>query len=93
LTLLLSDHGAALLVARRSPGRAGLLAALGDDSYLYRPIFVNTALAAILSFYDRVAYPSYANAPRFGLDPLSDQATAGAIRGHPDRLRLLFRRR
>ena len=47
--------------------------------YLLSADLQNTALAAILSFYDRVAYPSYANAPRFGLDPLSDQATAGAI--------------
>ena len=47
--------------------------------YLLLADLQNTALAGFLSFYDRVAYPTYANAPRFGGDPLNDQAAAGAI--------------
>jgi cytochrome c oxidase assembly factor CtaG/polyferredoxin len=47
--------------------------------YLLLADLQNTALAGFLSFYDRVAYPTYANAPRFGGDPLHDQATAGVI--------------
>ena len=47
--------------------------------YLLLADLQNTALAGFLSFYDRIAYPTYANAPRFGIEPLSDQATAGAI--------------
>ena len=47
--------------------------------YLLLADLQNTALAGFLSFYDRIAYPTYANAPRFGIAPLSDQATAGAI--------------
>ncbi len=47
--------------------------------YLLLADLQNTALAGFLSFYDRVAYPTYAQAPRFGIDPLNDQAAAGAI--------------
>jgi cytochrome c oxidase assembly factor CtaG/polyferredoxin len=47
--------------------------------YLLLADIQNTVLAAFLSFYDRVAYPSYANAPRFWMNPLTDQASAGAI--------------
>jgi cytochrome c oxidase assembly factor CtaG len=47
--------------------------------YLLLADLQNTALAGFLSFYDRIAYPTYANAPRFGIAPLSDQATAGVI--------------
>jgi Cytochrome c oxidase caa3 assembly factor (Caa3_CtaG) len=47
--------------------------------YLLLADLQNTALGGFLSFYDRVAYPTYANAPRFGIEPLSDQATAGVI--------------
>ncbi|MFZ0712471.1 MAG: cytochrome c oxidase assembly protein [Terrimicrobiaceae bacterium] len=47
--------------------------------YLLSADIQNTALAAFLSFYDRVAYPTYANAPRLWLDPMTDQASAGAI--------------
>ena len=47
--------------------------------YLLLADLQNTILAAFLSFYDRVAYPTYASAPRFGLSPMADQATAGAI--------------
>ncbi len=46
--------------------------------YLLLADLQNTALAAFLSFYDRVLYPTYQNAPRFGIDPLHDQAAAGA---------------
>jgi cytochrome c oxidase assembly factor CtaG/ferredoxin len=48
--------------------------------YLVGADLVNTALAAILTFSDRVIYPSYAAGPRvFGLSALSDQAAAGAL--------------
>ena len=47
--------------------------------YLLLADIQNTVLAAFLSFYDRAAYPSYANAPRFWMNPLADQASAGAI--------------
>jgi cytochrome c oxidase assembly factor CtaG len=47
--------------------------------YLLLADLQNTVLAAFLSFYDRVAYSSYANAPRFWMSPLADQASAGAI--------------
>jgi cytochrome c oxidase assembly factor CtaG len=47
--------------------------------YLLLADLQNTALAGFLSFYDRVAYPTYANAPRLGADPLNDQAAAGVI--------------
>jgi cytochrome c oxidase assembly factor CtaG/ferredoxin len=47
--------------------------------YLLLADLQNTALGGFLSFYDRVAYPTYASAPRFGIEPLSDQATAGVI--------------
>lgn len=48
--------------------------------YLLLADLQNTALAAFLSFYDRVLYPTYENAPRLGsLNPLDDQAGAGAI--------------
>lgn len=48
--------------------------------YLLLADLQNTALAAFLSFYDRVLYPTYENAPRLGrLSPLDDQAGAGAI--------------
>ena len=40
----------------------------------------NTALCALLTFSDRVWYPTYAALPRpFGVSPLEDQAAAGAI--------------
>jgi cytochrome c oxidase assembly factor CtaG/ferredoxin len=48
--------------------------------YLVGADLVNTGLAAILSFADRVIYPSYAAGPRvFGLSALRDQAAAGAL--------------
>jgi cytochrome c oxidase assembly factor CtaG len=40
----------------------------------------NTALAALLTFSDKVLYPYYAEVPRLaGLSPLDDQAAAGVI--------------
>jgi cytochrome c oxidase assembly factor CtaG len=40
----------------------------------------NTALAALLTFSDRLLYPYYAEVPRLaGLSPLDDQAAAGVI--------------
>jgi cytochrome c oxidase assembly factor CtaG/polyferredoxin len=40
----------------------------------------NTALAALLTFSDRVLYPYYAEVPRLaGLSPLDDQAAAGVV--------------
>lgn len=40
----------------------------------------NTALCALLTFSDRIWYPTYAALPRpFGVSPLEDQAAAGAI--------------
>src|SRR5262249_44887028 len=40
----------------------------------------NTALAALLTFSDRLVYPYYAEVPRLaGISPLDDQAVAGVI--------------
>ena len=40
----------------------------------------NTALAALLTFSDRVLYPYYAEVPRLaGLSPLDDQSAAGVV--------------
>jgi cytochrome c oxidase assembly factor CtaG len=48
--------------------------------YLLCGDLVNTILAAIFCFSDRLLYPAYATVPRlFGISELSDQATAGAI--------------
>jgi cytochrome c oxidase assembly factor CtaG len=48
--------------------------------YLLVADLQNTALAAFLSFYDRVLYPAYERAPRlWGSNPLEDQALAGTI--------------
>ncbi len=48
--------------------------------YLLIADLQNTALAAFLSFYDQVLYPTYAAAPRLvGLSALDDQAGAGAV--------------
>lgn len=51
----------------------------------------NTALSAILSFYDRVLYPTYLTAPRISdISPLSDQAAAGAIMWVPGSIAFLI---
>ena len=48
--------------------------------YLLLADFVNTGLAAWLTFSSHVVYPSYALAPRlFGIQALDDQSAAGAI--------------
>lgn len=59
--------------------------------YLMLAGLQNTALAAFLSFYDGVLYPTYANAPRVtGFDALSDQAAAGVIMWVPGSIIMLF---
>lgn len=48
--------------------------------YLLLADIQNTALSALLIFYERVLYPTYATVPRlWGISPLDDQAAAGAI--------------
>ena len=48
--------------------------------YLLLADLQNTVLSAILTFSDRVLYPSYAAAPRiFGLSALEDQVAGGAF--------------
>ena len=48
--------------------------------YLVLADLQNTALAAFLTFYDRVLYPTYEHAPRlWGSNPLDDQVIAGTI--------------
>jgi cytochrome c oxidase assembly factor CtaG len=55
------------------------------SSWLLLPVLFladlsNSALAALLTFSDRVLYPYYAEVPRLaGLSPLDDQAVAGVI--------------
>ncbi len=58
--------------------------------YLLIADLQNTALAAFLSFYDRVLYPTYEAAPRlWNISALSDQAAAGAIMWVPGSLAFL----
>lgn len=48
--------------------------------YLMLADIVNTALAGILTFSNRLLYPSYAAAaPLFGVNPMHDQSAAGAL--------------
>ena len=48
--------------------------------YLLLADIQNTALAALLTFSDRVLYPIYASVPRLnGIAPLDDQAAAGVL--------------
>src|SRR3984885_8489731 len=48
--------------------------------YLVLADLQNTGLAAFLTFYDRVLYPTYGHAPRlWGSNPLDDQVIAGTI--------------
>lgn len=59
--------------------------------YLLLADLQNTALSAILSFYDRVLYPTYASAPRIGgMSALDDQAAAGAIMWVPGSIAFLI---
>lgn len=58
--------------------------------YLLFADIQNTALSAILSFYDRVLYPTYAAAPRIGgISALEDQAAAAAIMWVPGSIAFL----
>lgn len=58
--------------------------------YLLSGDVSNTALAAVLTFSDRVLYPSYVAAPRiFGLSALADQTLAGVIMWVPGSLAFL----
>ena len=58
--------------------------------YLLAGDLANTALAAVLTFSERVLYPSYAVAPRlFGLSALQDQALAGVLMWVPGSLAFL----
>ena len=55
--------------------------------YLLAGDFANTALAAVLTFSDRVLYPTYAGGPRlFGLSALADQSLAGVLMWVPGSL-------
>jgi hypothetical protein len=55
--------------------------------YLLAGDLANTALAAVLTFSDRVLYPAYAEAPRlFGLSALADQSLAGLLMWVPGSL-------
>jgi len=48
--------------------------------YLFLGMFPGSALAAFLTFSDRVLYPYYLQAPPvFGISPLQDQILAGAL--------------
>ena len=59
--------------------------------YLALADLQNTALCALLTFSDRIWYPSYAALPRpFGFSPLQDQAAAGALMWIPGSLAYLI---
>ena len=59
--------------------------------YLVLAELQNTALAAILSFSDRVIYPAYESAPRvWDVAALEDQAIAGAIMWVPGSVAFLL---
>jgi len=58
--------------------------------YLLAADLVNSALAAVLTFSERILYPTYAVAPRlFGVPPLEDQSLAGILMWVPGSLVLL----
>ena len=51
----------------------------------------NTALAALLTFSDRLLYPYYAEVPRLaGLSPLDDQSAAGVVMWVPGSVAFLL---
>lgn len=55
--------------------------------YLLAADLVNSALAAVLTFSERVLYPTYATAPRlFGTTALGDQSLAGMVMWVPGSL-------
>ncbi|MEX1119781.1 MAG: cytochrome c oxidase assembly protein, partial [Terrimicrobiaceae bacterium] len=59
--------------------------------YLLLADLQNTALAAFLSFQDRVLYSTYESAPRiFGISALEDQAGAGALMWVPGSLAFIL---
>lgn len=59
--------------------------------YLALADLQNTALAAILTFADRVIYPTYNAVPRlWGISALEDQATAGVIMWIPGSIAFLI---
>ena len=59
--------------------------------YLALAEFQNSALAAILTFSDRVIYPAYATVPRlWGISALEDQSIAGVIMWVPGSLAFLL---
>src|SRR5215469_11670910 len=59
--------------------------------YLIVADLQNTALAAFLSFDDRVLYPAYERVPRlWGSNPLADQGLAGTIMWVPGSLMFLI---
>jgi cytochrome c oxidase assembly factor CtaG len=59
--------------------------------YLLLADLQNTALAAFLSFYDRILYATYENAPRLGdLTALADQNGAGAVMWVPGSIAFLL---
>lgn len=59
--------------------------------YLLAADLQNTALGAVLSFQDRILYPAYGAAPRVtSLDPLEDQALAGALMWVPGSIAFLL---
>jgi cytochrome c oxidase assembly factor CtaG len=66
------------------------------SAWLLLPYFLladgqNTALAALLTFSDRVLYPHYAQVPRLGgLSALDDQSAAGVIMWVPGSLAFLI---
>ncbi|MEI6337082.1 MAG: cytochrome c oxidase assembly protein [Verrucomicrobiota bacterium] len=59
--------------------------------YLLLADLQNTALAAFLTFYERILYPTYEKAPRIGsFSPLEDQAGAGVIMWVPGSMAFLL---
>jgi cytochrome c oxidase assembly factor CtaG/polyferredoxin len=59
--------------------------------YLVLADLQNTAVAAFLTFYDRVLYPTYERAPRlWGSNPLNDQVIAGTTMWVPGSIIYLF---
>jgi cytochrome c oxidase assembly factor CtaG len=73
-------------VLRPWPGRPRLQGGM-RPIYLLAGDLANTALAAVLTFSDRVLYPTYAGAPRlFGLSALADQSLAGVLMWVPGSL-------
>jgi hypothetical protein len=78
--LLLPDFHHLLVARGAAVAEPRTMAALGDGALSSGRRSREQALSAILTFSDRVLYPSYSVVPRlFGLSALEDQAAAGAI--------------